>query len=423
MIKNLLPALRRRIAHTTLCAVLTVLTAAFAACSKSDDNPVPDPSESWTAGFAQDPDADFLTCENKAGNLSILLYVPSGTAYSMTVVSDGGWCKTSMQQNETSVSGTTVGSPQAVYLYYEANTGLVERTATVSIALGGRTPIVLTVRQKPGTAAGEDEVVLANKRWAELPVCVETGDAKIVTHFAPLAVDKTVRNFTLRYDTRKRIADWVAYPIHGCYMSGSYKRSDAWQYDPSFPAEQQANLALGSYQNSSTTGVRGHQCMSNHRYCPYSATLNQQTFYSTNIMPQNYDFNSGLWGQMETVCTRQSCADTLYCVTGNFGVQGYTADKEGKPVAIPEYCFKVLLRTVSGTTGKSIDTFTDASQLKAIGYIAHNSTAGNKGALTDYCVSVAEVERRSGFSFFTLLDASIADQVKSQCDPKQWGIN
>lgn len=407
-----------------LCAV-----ALLAACSKSGDNPNPLPDDTeCSVLFREEPGSNAFDCSYRPGQIDLEFHAPAGTAYVMTVTAGKDWCKTSRINQSTTKTGVMVSTTQFEYLYYDENTSATERTATIQIQFEGASTVVLTVRQGRGLGSNDDPVVNSRKRWAELPVCVETADAKIVTHFAPIAVDKIVRNYTLRYNTKKRIADWVAYPIHGCYMQGTYNRSNAWAYDPSFPAADQADLSARSYNQSlNPTGIRGHQCMSNHRYCTYSSTLNQQTFYSTNIMPQHDGFNSGLWNKFESVCTDHNCADTLYCVTGNWGVLGYTKDnpkdKAAVEVAVPKYCFKVLLRTVSGKTGKAIDEITDASQLMAIGYYAENSANGNKGQLKDYCVSVAEVERLSGFEFFPMLDESIADKVKAQCDPSKWGIN
>ena len=175
------------------------------------------------------------------------------------------------------------------------------------------------------------------------------------------------------------------------------------------PTNQQADLDGRSYQGGY---IRGHQCMSNHRYVQASSEMNAQTFYSTNIMPQNSTFNSGLWGSMEQVCTAQACSDTLYCVTGNWGTRGYATDQNGKRIAAPEYCFKVILRTRSGRTGKRIDQITDASQLKAIGYWAANASSSNSGNLRDYTVSVSEIERKTGFK--VLPDARRKDRRAGQ---------
>lgn len=83
----------------------------------------------------------------------------------------------------------------------------------------------------------------------------------------------------------------------------------------------------------------------------------------------------------------------------------------------------MILRTRSGRTGKRIDQITDASQLKAIGYWAANASSSNSGSLRDYTVSVAEIESKTGYKFFPMLDESIAAQVKAQNNPSDFGIN
>ena len=162
--------------------------------------------------------------------------------------------------------------------------------------------------------------------------------------------------------------------------------------------------------------------MSNHRYVAYNDLLNDQTYYSSNIMPQDYDFNGGSWLSMENLATSYICRDTLYIVTGNYGVQSWSTDRSGTKVAMPEYCWKVLLRTRSGRTGKRIDQIEDASELMSIGFWAANDKTSKNG-LEEYITTVADIERKTGYKFFPMLDDAIAEQVKSQKELSAWGIN
>ena len=317
----------------------------------------------------------------------------------------------------TTASGTLVNGRQIVYLYLDENDSGKPRHAEISVAFDSGESFLLTLDQESYTIPAN-----LDHDWAELPAYVDDDDFLYVTHYAPITSTVTARNYTICFHKTNRIANWVAYPLHDCYMSGTYVRSDAWAYDPDVPASYQADLTRGSYQNWQTNGIRGHQCMSNHRYVPCSDELNRQTFYSTNIMPQNSDFNSGSWGSMESVASAQRCSDTLYIVTGTHGKRSWSQDKSGTKVAMPEYCWKVLLRTRTGRTGKRIDQITDASELKSVGYWAENSSASKNG-LREYIVSVAYIEQQTGYKFFTMLDEAIADEVKSQNNPSEWGIN
>lgn len=394
-----------------LFAAILVLT--FGACSSSkggEDNPA-------CSALFFDSESTSLVARGYENEPRIVLTGKVGTSYTITITEGGSWCWTSRRTNATSASGTLVTKRQVVYVYLAANETTDSRHAEISVTFDGGESFLLTLDQESYTIPAN-----LDHDWAELPAYVDDDDFLYVTHYAPITSTVTARNYTICFDKTKRIANWVAYPLHDCYMSGTYVRSDAWAYDPEVPASYQADLTRGSYQNWQTNGIRGHQCMSNHRYVPYSDELNRQTFYSTNIMPQNSDFNSGSWGNMESVASAQRCADTLYIVTGTYGRQDWSYDKAGTEVAMPEYCWKVLLRTRTGRTGKRIDQVTDASELKSIGYWAKNSSASKSG-LREYIVSVAYIEQQTGYKFFTMLDEAIADEVKSQNNPSEWGIN
>lgn len=386
-----------------------------AACGGDSDEPVAAPvgvtfastgtTEYSAPGYSNDPVINFTA--------------PVGTSYTITVEEGAKWCWTSRMNKTSTKTDIMVLTSQSDKIYLAANETADVRTARISVTFSTGDAFALTLNQR--TEASTPPAAM-DKKWAELPVYDKQSGLTVVTHFAPLSADKTARNYTLAYDTELCIARWVAYPIHDCYMQGTYNRSNAWAYDPSVPMNRQADLSRGSY-NQKYGYIRGHQCMSNHRYVPYSTELNAQTFYSTNIMPQESQFNSGLWGSMEGVCSSHRCADTLYCVTGNAGLREYTYDKNGKKIAAPKYCFKVLLRTRSGRTGKRIDQITDASQLMAIGYWAENAASSNRGKLPDYVKSVAEIEELTGYTFFPMLDPAVAAEVKAQCRPSDWGIN
>ena len=82
----------------------------------------------------------------------------------------------------------------------------------------------------------------------------------------------------------------------------------------------------------------------------------------------------------------------------------------------------MLLRTKSGNTKKSISDIKSADELMCIGFIFENNGTGANTSLSSAATTVAEIERRSGFSFFRNLDPKIADEVKSQKNFSAWGF-
>lgn len=393
--------------------VMTLLTLALmmgASCSDeqgTDSTPV-------TATFR----ASGQNSYDAAGYVTDLvldLTAPAGTEYTLSIMEGGSWCWLSKSQATTKRDKMAI-TTRSERLYLSENYGS-EREAQIEVAFSTGVTLGLTLRQ-----ASYDKPALYGKAWAELPDYVEQENTMTVTHYAEVAKDKSARNFTVNYDLEKCYANWIAYPLHSCYMQGTYNRSEDWNYDPKIPINYQANLRRGSY--SGYGWVRGHQVMSNHRYVPHSEELNAQTFYSTNIMPQAYDFNGGNWLDMEERCTAiaKGMVDTLYIVTGAHGNQGYTTDKEGKRVVIPSHCYKVLLRSKSGKSRKPISDFTSAEDLMAIGYWAPNEDSSNDKSVSYWTCSVAEIEAKTGYRFFAMLPEAIADEVKQQHNPSAWGI-
>lgn len=410
----ILQSLGSRILENILAIVLVLLS--MGGCTSEEEPAAQEPTETKAmfrltgtttaavAGYASEPLID--------------LRAPQGTTYTLSVLEGGAWCHTSPDGETTTVNGRMVSTMQSAKIYIRDNYSSASRTATLEVKYSTGVSVRLTLTQ-----GIYEKPAVYGQAWPELPDYKDNNQTITVTHFAPLSASKVARNFTVCFNKEKGYADWVAYPIHKCYMNGSYNRTDDWAYDPKIPTDLQPNLMMGSYRGS---WVRGHQTMSYHRYVNYSNELNAQTFYSSNIMPQDYAFNSGKWNDLESVCTNKgmtSGADTLYCVTGTYGVKGSTTDKAGKEVAVPEYCFKVLLKARSANNRTPIAEITDPDALMAIGYVALNDASSNSGRLSDYTMSVADVEQMTGYSFFPLLDPAVAAQVKAQHKPSDWNIN
>lgn len=246
-----------------------------------------------------------------------------------------------------------------------------------------------------------------NTTFTYLPECpakVSNDNCSYITHVAKIG-NRNMRNYTMCFDKNKYAALWVAYPLHQCYLGGS-GRTEKWAFDPDIETWLQVDTS--GYHTWNYT--RGHQIPSADRTA--SSSMNNQTFYMSNMTPQGYDFNSGIWAALESRIRGYKCNDTLYVVTGAHWDDDCSYIKRKYPV--PTHYYKVLLRTISGNTGKSV-TDTKRSDLKCIGFWLEHSASGtiNKS----YCKSVAEIERLTGHTFFPDVDVD-----KTQCNPSDWGL-
>lgn len=416
-----------RLLHILL---LGAVAGCLVSCSKED--------EQWSPYISKAQfESSIATCN--ACHLTII--TKGDPTYSLQAqITSGVQFASFSEESEITKRNAIVGQPFNVYL--KANDSKDERTGSVSLRFSNGEVFTLEFSQQ-----AKSDNPRYNRIWIEQP-SIKEDDAYIYkTYYTTLSNSKRVRNYSVCFDREKKVSRWVAYPLHNVYFSsrdystgGSTKgRTDAWAYDD---AETKYTSSSPHYEITgynltdpvidqscqqyiiSTYGTehaRGHMLPSASRYSTWQT--NAQTFYATNMMPQNYDFNSGSWAKVENGArNKQTCADTLYVVVGTLFEKATTIrDKKGGTITVPSHCYKLLLRTKSGNTGKSITQIENASELKCIGFLFENSQNGNIDP-RNAAVSVKEIEQRSGFTFFHNLPEKIADQVKSQNNYSDWNF-
>ena len=322
------------------------------------------------------------------------------------------WASFSDSSEQISKKGK-VGSTATIF--FGKNDTTASRTATVYIKFSDGFKTTIQFEQ-----LGMSENASYDRMWAEQPA--QTMDEALIhkTYYTTLADGKYVRNYSICYDTNKLVSRWVAYPLHTCYTTPSLSRTNAWAFDPDLPESIQQNIVSGGYNDGGNLRLdRGHMLPSASRYSTYDT--NAQTFYATNMMPQNSTFNQGVWGQLENAVRKNICADTLYVVVGTLFENSTTFTSRGRKITRPSHCYKLLLRTRGGNTKKSISQITDADEITAIGFLFENQASAT--SYDKAVVSIAEIEERTGFTFFQNLDASIAKQVKAQKNINDWKFN
>lgn len=262
--------------------------------------------------------------------------------------------------------------------------------------------------------------------WPELPAERADDDRYYTRHLFGAAADgaPAVRNYSSCYSRRHRCPVWVAAPLHPSYRDEA-RRSDRFRFDPTLPVDIQPQLrsSYGDY-------TRGHLLGSAER--TVSGEANAQTFYASNIAPQlgrGFNAANGAWNNLEIFVDRQVCADTLYVVTGclfddytDAGGRRVEASatlnkNDGAQVAVPTAYYKVLLRTRAGDTGRLVADC-KSSELKCAAFVVgHYDARGRKPSAADM-MSVAEIERITGETFF----AGVPAAPKLSADPRDWGL-
>lgn len=242
-------------------------------------------------------------------------------------------------------------------------------------------------------------------KWLELPQTKADDGLDFYSHDF-ICEGVRMRSWSFDYDPQALLSHWVAYPLNK-ELAGNGSRTDEWGYDPLVPVEQQPELYnsyRGDYQ-------RGHQLPSADRL-DYDA--NVQTFYFTNMTPQNGDLNEGLWRDLEDKVREWSADfDTLYVVTG-CSIDGSTEveyDNNGKAVTVPVGYYKALLGyKAAGDVGITGETggFTGCA------FWFDNAPAS--GSYMDRAMTIAQLEEKIGLNLFVNLDEAVAETVENTED-------
>lgn len=235
--------------------------------------------------------------------------------------------------------------------------------------------------------------------WLELPAFDLSDNLFFGTHSmdGSAYVSKEVsgdRNWSFLYDYDAYVSWWVAYPLNS-RLRGSGSRSDMWQAtDPLLPASAVCDLSGGSYGGGWT---RGHQIPSADRL-DYEANIT--TFYPTNMTPQDWDFNGGIWADLESEVRNYAFnSDTLYVVTGA-DIRSSTTlsgNKGGHRAKVPTHYYKALLRK-------------KGSNYSAVGYYLQHSSGISSDDYADYVCSITELESKTGIDFFVNLPALLGKE-------------
>ena len=262
--------------------------------------------------------------------------------------------------------------------------------------------------------------------WFELPLQsdadgngIDDADSDLYYSHTFRADAPAIRNFSACYSKSKRHPVWVAAPMHSSYR-GNSGRTNAYTSDP----------AIGCQQSSKFTGyTRGHMIGSSDR--TISKATNRQVFYYSNIGAQlssYFNTGGGAWNSLEERVDGYWCSDTLYQVVGC--IFDTFTDRYGRTVAasvgnasegtfqIPTAWYKVLLRTRSGNSGKSVAACS-AGELQCVAFIlGHYSASGRTKPSTKDMYSVSELEALTGLTFFV----NVPNAPKNSYTPSEWGF-
>lgn len=209
------------------------------------------------------------------------------------------------------------------------------------------------------------------------------------------------QGYSLSYSESHEQAEWVAYELKKSHLSNSnHKR-------PYFEIDKAVKTGAAHWLNYKNSGYdRGHLCPAGDRN--YSQLAHDETFLTSNISPQNHDFNSGIWNSLEQK-TRYwaSKYDGVFVVTGGV-LKGDMKTIGDEEVSIPNQFYKVLIDNNFGKT-------------KMIGFLIPHQNSNKP--LYEFVVSVDSIEKLTGIDFFPELEDKIENKLEASRSYKDWSFN
>lgn len=219
---------------------------------------------------------------------------------------------------------------------------------------------------------------------------------------APIANEKIVKHsaFISSYNPEHRIPNYVVHVILKDILYGTQSRTNDYRPDPLIKQDMSDS---SDYWNSGYD--RGHMAPS--ADFKWNRKALSESYYYTNIIPQNAALNQKTWNRLE-MQVREWAIDNseLIVVTGPIIKDDLPKIQQGSyKVSIPEYIYKIIVDYYPPT-------------YKAIAFLYPNKNVPFD--LNNHVVSIDSIEKLTGFDFFPNLPDSLENILEAENDILQF---
>lgn len=209
------------------------------------------------------------------------------------------------------------------------------------------------------------------------------------------------QGYSLSYSEPHEQAEWVAYELKKSHLTKTnHKR-------PYFEIDKAVKTGAAHWRNYKNSGYdRGHLCPAGDKR--YSKSAHDETFLTSNISPQEHQFNSGIWNTLEQKVRYWARKyDGVFVVTGGV-LNGNMQTIGDDQISVPNQFYKVLIDNNSGKT-------------KMIAFLIPHKNSNKP--LYKFVVSVDKIEALTGIDFFPELEDSLENKLEASNNYKNWSFN
>ncbi len=189
-------------------------------------------------------------------------------------------------------------------------------------------------------------------------------------------------HYMLSYSEPHEQAEWVAYTLKKEHLTYDDRER------PYFIEDPKVGTTSADWKNYRGSGYdRGHLCPAGDRR--FSEHAYNETFYTSNISPQDRDFNAGVWNRLEMQIRRWCKAHgTLYVITGGVLEDGLM-EIGMENVDVPRTFYKIVFQK-------------QGNSYRVLAFLMPNRQSDEP--LSHFLVSIDAVEKATGLDFFYKLD-------------------
>lgn len=205
-------------------------------------------------------------------------------------------------------------------------------------------------------------------------------------------------HFMLSYNEAYEQAEWVAYMLKKSHLTYDDRKR------PYFIEDPKVKTKSADWRNYKGSGYdRGHLCPAGDRR--FSEYAYNETFYTSNISPQDRDFNSGMWNRLEMQVRRWAKNyGEIFVVTGGVLEDGLNEIGD-EDVAVPKYYYKIVAKG-------------SKENLKVLAFLMPNRESSE--ALQNFVVPVDRIEKVTGLNFFEQLSDKIESELEGKSSLRGW---
>ncbi len=228
---------------------------------------------------------------------------------------------------------------------------------------------------------------------AQLAKVMDNRRSQVICHLA----------YSVSYNDDWKLPNWVAYELTKQETMGEVERCNGFSPDPKVKGNA---VVHKDYTNNPGKYDRGH--MAPAADMKWSEQAMKESFYTTNICPQNANLNRGDWNDIEELVRDYAKRyGAVYVVCGLIVSDKPEYMGNYQKIAIPDAFYKAILRK----NGNSWTT---------IGFVCKNE-AGSKPILY-HIRTIDEIEDMANIDLFYSLPDDVENEIESNDNVLDWTL-